>query len=170
LISHEKEVDDYNKFNNYLKITGIINYIFRQQKTLKKIRIKFYNILALPALLHGSENWTFKTRDARRRITAGEIKYMRKTAGYTWTYYKRNTEIAKELNLMPVLDKIQDCRRNWLQHANRMDTTCKQNDRNRLPRIMKTAAQTQKETGETIRETSGHVRDWNGSTNCPAPR
>ena len=34
LISYEKEVDDYNKFNNYLKITGIINYVFRQQKTL----------------------------------------------------------------------------------------------------------------------------------------
>jgi len=105
LISHEKEVDDYNKFNNYLKITGIINYIFRQQKTLKKIRIKFYNILALPALLHGSENWTFKTRDARRRITAGEIKYMRKTAGYAFTGYKTNTEIAKEVNITPVLEK-----------------------------------------------------------------
>jgi hypothetical protein len=86
LIFYEKEVDDYNKFNNYLKITGIINYVFRQQKTLKETRIKLYNILALPALLHGSENSTIKARDARRRITAAEMKYMRKTAGYTWTY------------------------------------------------------------------------------------
>jgi hypothetical protein len=28
--------------------------------------------------------------------------------------------IAKELNIPPVLDKIQACRRNWLQHANIM--------------------------------------------------
>jgi hypothetical protein len=42
-------------------------------------------------LLYGSENWTIKkkARDTRR-ITAAEIDYMRKTAGYTWTDYKIN--------------------------------------------------------------------------------
>jgi hypothetical protein len=34
------------------------------------------------------------------------MKYMRITAGYTWTDHKANTEIAKELNITPVLDKI----------------------------------------------------------------
>jgi hypothetical protein len=34
------------------------------------------------------------------------MKYVRKTAGYTWTDYKTNTELAKELNKTPVLDKI----------------------------------------------------------------
>jgi len=33
------------------------------------------------------------------------MKYIRNTAGYTWTDYKTNTEIAKELNVTPVLDK-----------------------------------------------------------------
>jgi hypothetical protein len=61
-----------------LKITGIINNVFRPQK----IRIKLYNTLALPALLYGSENGTIKARGARR-ITAAEMKYMRKMAGYT---------------------------------------------------------------------------------------
>jgi len=37
-------------------------------------------MLALPALLFSSENWTIKARDARR-ITAAEMKYMRETAG-----------------------------------------------------------------------------------------
>jgi len=35
-------------------------------------------------LLYGRESWTIKARDARR-ITAAEMKYMRRTAGYTWT-------------------------------------------------------------------------------------
>jgi hypothetical protein len=39
---------------------------------------------------------------------------MRKTAGFTWTDYKTNKEIAKELNITPVLDKIQDYRRHWI--------------------------------------------------------
>jgi len=34
-------------------------------------------------LLYGSKTWTIKGRDARR-ITAAEIEYMRRTAGYTW--------------------------------------------------------------------------------------
>jgi hypothetical protein len=86
LISYENEMYTH-KLNNYLKITGIINNVFRLKKTLKKTRIKLYNMLALPTLLYGSENWTIKSRDARR-ITAAEMKYMRRTAGYTWTDYK----------------------------------------------------------------------------------
>jgi hypothetical protein len=79
-------------------------------------------------LLYSSENWTTIIQEARR-VTAAEIKYMRKTAGYTWTDYKTNMEIAKELNITPVLDKIQDFRKNWLQLTNRMPQ--------RLPRIIK---------------------------------
>jgi hypothetical protein len=58
-------MDIDNKLHNYLKITGIINNVFRQQKTRKKTRIQLYNTLALPVLLHGSETWTIKARDAR---------------------------------------------------------------------------------------------------------
>jgi hypothetical protein len=49
-----------------------------------------------------------------------EMKYMRRTAGYTWTDHKTNTEIAKKLNATPVLDKIQDYKRKRIQHVNRM--------------------------------------------------
>ena len=83
VISHERELDIDNKLNSFLKITGILNNVFRpQKKTLKKTRIKLYNTLALPVLLYGSETWTIKARDARR-ITAAQTKYMRRTAGYT---------------------------------------------------------------------------------------
>jgi hypothetical protein len=55
-------MDIDNKLNNYLKIRGI--FMFRPKKTLKKTRIKLYKTLALPTLLHSSENWTIKARDA----------------------------------------------------------------------------------------------------------
>ena len=80
MISYERELDIDNKLHIYLKITGIL-IMFLGQKTLKETRIKFYNILALPVFLYGSETWTIKARDARR-ITAAEMKYMRRTAGY----------------------------------------------------------------------------------------
>jgi len=36
MISYEGELDIDNKLNNFLKITGILNNVFRPQKTLRK--------------------------------------------------------------------------------------------------------------------------------------
>jgi len=94
-----------------------------------KTRINIYNTLALPVLLYGSETWTIKASDARR-ITAAEMKYMRRTAGYTWTDYRTNAQIAKELKITQILDKLLEYKRSWIQHVKRMP-------RNRLPRVTK---------------------------------
>jgi hypothetical protein len=101
-------MDIDNKLNNYLKITVFINNVFRPKKTVNKTRMKLYNTLALPTLLYSSDNWTIKAREAT------EMKYIRRTAGYTWADHKTNTEIAKELNITPVLDKIQDYKRIYI--------------------------------------------------------
>jgi len=52
-------------------------------------------------LLCGSDNWTIETRDPGRTAAADKI-YMRKAAGYTWTDYETNTEIASKLNITSV--------------------------------------------------------------------
>jgi hypothetical protein len=83
-----------------------------------------YNLNLCPS----NWSWTIKARDARR-ITAAETKYMR-TAGYFWTDYKTNAQIAKEIKITPILDKLLEYKRNWIQHVNRMP-------RNRYPRVMK---------------------------------
>ena len=43
-----------------------------------------------------------------------------KTAGYIWTDYKTNAQNAKELKITPILDKLLEYKRNWIQHVNRM--------------------------------------------------
>jgi len=45
---------------------------------------------------------------------------MRRTAGYTWTDYKTNAEIEKELKITPILDKLLEYKRSWIKHVNRM--------------------------------------------------
>jgi hypothetical protein len=55
---------------------------------------------------------------------------MRRTAGCTWTDYKTNTQIAKELKITQILDKLLEYKRNWIHHVNRIP-------RNRLPRAIK---------------------------------
>jgi hypothetical protein len=57
------------------------------------------------------------------------MKYVRTAAGYTWTDYRTNTQITKELKRTPILDKLLKYKRNWI-HVNRMP-------RNRFPRVMK---------------------------------
>jgi len=77
----------------------------------------------------GSETWTIKASDARK-ITAAEMKSMRRTAGYTSTDYETNAQIAKELKITTILDKLLEYKRSWIQHVNRMP-------QNRLPSVMK---------------------------------
>jgi len=60
-------------------------------------------------LLYGSETWTIKARDARR-ITAAEMKYMRRTAGYTRTDYKTNTQTAKQLKITQIYTNYRNTR------------------------------------------------------------
>jgi len=67
-----------------------------------------------------------KASDATR-ITAAEMKYIRRIAGYTWTGHNTNAQIPKELKITPILDELLEHRRSWI-HVNRMP-------RNRLPRV-----------------------------------
>ena len=48
------------------------------------------------------------------------MKYMRRTAGYIWTDYKTNVQIAKELKITKDWEKITGIQE-------KLDTTCKQN-------------------------------------------
>jgi hypothetical protein len=58
------------------------------------------------------------------------MKYMRRTARYIWTDYKTNGQIANKLKITPVLDKLMEYKRNWIQHVNKMPL-------NRLPSVLK---------------------------------
>jgi hypothetical protein len=81
--------------------------------------LKTYNILVLPTFLYGSENWAL-TALQRRRIEAAETKLLRPLAGYTIYDHKTNDSIRRELQTECILDKIDEYRRNWLLHLQRM--------------------------------------------------
>jgi hypothetical protein len=85
-----------------------------------------YKTLALLTLLYGSEIWTVKQCDKNRLRTA-EMKYLRRTAGYTLLDHKRNEAILEELHATPLDEKLSTYRHNWFQHVHRMED-------NRLPK------------------------------------
>ena len=49
-------------------------------------------------LQQGAADWTVTARGGRR-ITAAEMKYMRRTAGHTWADCKINTQVTKEIKI-----------------------------------------------------------------------
>jgi hypothetical protein len=87
----------------------------------KSSRIKIYNTLAIPAIIYGSKIWTL-TQD-KSRLKASEIKFLRRTAGYTLLDLKKNEDILQELNTTPVLEKITKYRHKWVKHVHCMNNS-----------------------------------------------
>ena len=81
--------------------------------------LKIYNTLVLPTFLYGSENWTL-TALQRRRIEAAGMKLLKPLAGYKPYDHKTNDYIRRELRITGILDKLDEYRRNWLSHLQRM--------------------------------------------------
>jgi hypothetical protein len=84
--------------------------------------MKIYNTLAIPALIYGSEIWTL-TQQHKSRLKAPEMKFLRRTAGYTLLDHKKNENILQELNITPVLEKITKYGHNWIKHVHRMNNS-----------------------------------------------
>ena len=51
--------------------------------------------------------------------------------GRTWTDYKTNAQIAKELKTTPILDKLLEYKRSWIQHVNIIVISNLSNDRSK---------------------------------------
>jgi len=106
------------KLAKFLQLIGTIKRtIFRKVRT--ETILKLYNTLVLPTFLYGSENWTL-TASQKRRIEAAEMKVLRPLAGNTFYDHKTNDSICHELQTDCILDKIDEYRRNWLLHLQRM--------------------------------------------------
>jgi len=117
-LSYQCSNDVEFKLAKFLQLIGTIKKtIFKKVRT--ETVLKLYNTLILPTFLYGSENWTL-TASQRRRIEAAEMRLLRPLAGYTLYDHKTNNSIRKELRITSILDKIDEYRKKWLPHIQRM--------------------------------------------------
>jgi hypothetical protein len=120
---YEKDADISTKILNYNRVMGIINQIFKSTLVHKHTRIKIYKTLSRPILTYGSEAWTVCKSDITR-IIVNEMKFLRRTAGYTKLDKKRNTEILRELKINSALEHVDQYRNNWKQRAKNGPESC----------------------------------------------
>jgi hypothetical protein len=98
-IPDEGEKDLNIKAANSVKVLGITyKPNFQAVASCRHTRIRIYKTLARPVLSYGSKTWTIRRTDEIRLISA-EMRFMRRTAGYTLWDHKRNTDILTTTNL-----------------------------------------------------------------------
>lgn len=69
--------------------------------------------LARPVLMYGSEAWTIRIPD-EERLRAEDVKFTRKTAGFTLLHHKRNEEVLKSFKVESVSKFIQNYSASWM--------------------------------------------------------
>jgi len=102
-----------------IKVAHLFIDFYDFNEIRKETILKIYKTLVLPTFLYGSENWTL-TALQRRRIEVAEMKLLRPLARYSLYDHKTNDSIRCELQAECILDKIDEHRRNWHLHLQRM--------------------------------------------------
>jgi hypothetical protein len=122
-ISRKERIRNVNirqqiKLAKFLQLIGTIKRIIFKKVRTETI-LKLYNTLILLTFLYGSKNWTLAALQ-RQRIEAAEMKLLRSLAGHALYDHKTNDSIRRELQTDCILGKIDEYRRNWLLHLQRM--------------------------------------------------
>lgn len=123
-IGHDEDTN--KKLSKFQSVCGIIHRTMKN-KTRKETRIKFYNTMAIPVLLYGSESWVPK-KSTYTQLQSAEMKFLRRTKGCTREDRFKNDEIREELNVKSLNERMMEYRNKWLQHVQRMDNS-------RLPKL-----------------------------------
>jgi hypothetical protein len=88
--------DNVKKFTNVAIQTLRIQFHETVKGKQRRIvtELKFYKIMAIPALLYDCEAWTL-TKCICFRIQAAEIEFLQSVAGYTFMDHRKNEDIRQ---------------------------------------------------------------------------
>jgi hypothetical protein len=63
-----------------------------------------------------------RSRTDERRLISAQMRFLRRTAGYTRWDHKRNEHILTELQISQITEFIYQYRKNWKEHVDRMSS------------------------------------------------
>jgi len=95
-LSLDSEPDFDKKINRFQGICGTIRKHIN--KTCTDTQMKFYEVVARPSLLYGSETWVTTKRDMTG-LEAAEMRFLRSVTGYTRLDTIRSEVIRKTRDL-----------------------------------------------------------------------
>lgn len=84
-----------------------------------KTKTTIYNAVAVPIMTYGSETWPISTKH-ESKLTASEMKFLRKITGKTKRDRCRNEDIRKSVQQKPITQIIEEKQLKWFGHVQRM--------------------------------------------------
>src|SRR6218665_1467039 len=100
---------------------GKLDKMWRTRNISLKTKMKLYDALVLPVLMHGLECWTMRKEDERRLLVA-EMAWLRRIRGRSRRERIRNEKTREELGADEmVIEKIERRRLTWFGHMERME-------------------------------------------------
>jgi hypothetical protein len=100
-------------YSNKLKISVLQLFTYFTQAQ------KLFTLLFKLVLSYGRETWTIR---ADKRLISAEMRFPRRTAGYTRWDHKINEDILTELQILQTTEFIYRYRKNWKQHVDRLSS------------------------------------------------
>lgn len=76
-----------------------------QNKVRKETKIKFFKVIAALVRTYGSETCKIRKPESQK-IQSAEMKFMRRTKGFTLRYHIRNKNMRAEFNIFSMNDRI----------------------------------------------------------------
>jgi hypothetical protein len=69
-LSYTDDKDMAIKISKFVKVTGVINQVFKPSQAQRHTRLRVHKTVARPVLGYGSEAWTIRKANERRLTTA----------------------------------------------------------------------------------------------------
>lgn len=109
-----------NRVSKASRVYYQINTTLINKKELsKETKLHLYKSVYLPTLTYGAESWPLQDKH-KSKMTAAEMKYLRRVVGRTKRDRVRNTTTREELHLEPLVDTLQKRQLKWYGHVVRM--------------------------------------------------
>lgn len=121
------EQEILNRRDKASKVYYAINKsIIAKKEVSKQTKLRVYKSIYTPVLTYGAESWTIQDK-TRSKITASEMKYLRRPVVRTKRDRIRNTITREEVGQQPLIQEVEKRQLQWYGHIVRMS-------RNRDPR------------------------------------
>ena len=108
------------RITKYNRCAAALYPIMTDRYVPEKVKTTIFEGLLTPIMIYGSESWTMTSKD-RSRIQASEMKTLRTIAKTTRRDRIRNATIRNQLDVPPIINKIEKGQLRWLGHLERMD-------------------------------------------------
>ncbi|XP_066909445.1 uncharacterized protein [Halyomorpha halys] len=114
----EQEISNRIK-KRYTIYYHLCNIVIGKREVDKNVKVHIFKAVYLPTLLYGSESWVLLDKHLSR-VTAVEMRYLRRVAGRTRRDRIWNERTRLDVGTVSIKDTIEKRQVRWFEHLCRM--------------------------------------------------